>query len=121
MWADFHRQTHIPAAVAVGGRIHVTGHTGTLEDGTFPDGAEAQMRQTFRNIALTLAEAGATWDDVVEITTYHVDLDAQRELVLRVAGEFLSDPYPAWTAVGIDALFEPDAQVEISCIALVDE
>ena len=99
----------------------LTGHTGTLDDGTFPEGAEAQIRQTFRNIAVTLAEAGAGWDDVVEVTTYHVDLDDQRDVLLQVAAEYLVDPYPAWTAVGVIALFEPDAIVEISCVAVVDD
>ncbi len=120
-WTDFYRDTHIPAAVRVGGRLCLTGHTGTLDDGTFPEGAEAQIRQTFRNIAVTLAEAGAGWDDVVEVSTYHVDLDVQRDVLLQVAAEYLVDPYPAWTAVGVIALFEPDAMVEISCVAVVDD
>lgn len=120
-WADFYEETHIPAAILARGHLYVTGHTGTLDDGTFPDGEEAQIRQTFRNLGVTLAEAGATWDEVVELTTYHVGLAAQAEPLLRVAGEFLRDPYPAWTATGVTGLFEPEALVEISCIALVSD
>jgi enamine deaminase RidA (YjgF/YER057c/UK114 family) len=118
-WADFYKETHIPAAILAHGRLHVTGHTGTLDDGTFPDGDEAQIRQTFRNLSRTLTEAGATWDDVVELTTYHVNLSAQAEPLLRVAAEFLRDPYPAWTATGITELFEAEALVEISCLAVL--
>jgi enamine deaminase RidA (YjgF/YER057c/UK114 family) len=119
VWADFYEQTKIPAAVLAGDTLYVTGHTGTLDDGTFPSGDEEQIRQTFRNITATLSEAQASWDDVVEITTYHVDMAAQGDLVLEVAAEFISAPYPAWTAVGIAGLYEPEAVVEISCVAVI--
>ena len=85
----------------------------------FSDGAEEQIRQVFRNIALTLAEIGASWSNVVEINSYHVGLLNQAEAVLKVAAEFLEDPYPAWTAVGVTELILPDALVEISCVASV--
>ena len=41
----------------------------------------------------------------------------QADAVLRVAAEFLVDPYPAWTAVGVTELILPEALVEISCVA----
>jgi enamine deaminase RidA (YjgF/YER057c/UK114 family) len=118
-WADFYDDTRIPAALRVGDFLYVTGHTGTLADGSFPVGAEAQIRQTFLNVALTLEEAGAGWSDVVRLDSYHVGLRAQGEALMAVAADFLSDPLPAWTAVGVTELFEPDALVEISCTAIV--
>jgi len=120
-WSDFYRQTRIPAAILARGQLRLTGHTGTLPDGTFPEDAEGQIRQTFDNIGQTLRAGGASWDAVVEITSYHVNLEAQGESLLRVAAEFLADPYPAWTAVDVNGFFEPEAIVEISCVALVDE
>ena len=33
--------------------------------------------------------------------------------------EFLSDPYPAWTAVGVTELIDEGAVVEIGCVAAV--
>jgi len=48
------------------------------------------MRGTFRNIASTLAEAGAQSSDVVEINSYRVDL--QQNVLLAVAAEFLEGP-----------------------------
>ena len=62
---------------------------------------------------------GAHWSDVVEINSYHVGLVDQAEAVLKVAAEFLEDPYPAWTAVGVTELILPEALVEISCAAVV--
>jgi enamine deaminase RidA (YjgF/YER057c/UK114 family) len=119
VWADFYEETHIPAGVLVGDTLRVTGHTGETADGVFPDGAEEQIRQTFRNLALTLHEAGATWEDVVELHSFHVGYSDQAEAVLAVAAEFLEDPYPAWTAVGVTELYVPEALVEIGCVAII--
>jgi len=119
VWAPFYDETHIPAAVWIGDTLRLTGHTGEVADGHFPDSAEEQTRGTFRNIATTLAEAGADWSDVVEIKSYRVDLRSQDDVLLAVASEFLEAPYPVWTDVGVTALFPPDALVEISCVAVV--
>ena len=119
MWADFYEQTRIPAALRVGDTLRVTGHTGETADGVFSTAKEVQIRQVFRNISLTLAEGGAEWSDVVEINSYHVGLLDQSEALLRVAREFLHDPYPAWTAVGVTELILPEALVEISCVAVL--
>jgi enamine deaminase RidA (YjgF/YER057c/UK114 family) len=119
MWRAFFEATHIPAAVRVGNVLRLTGHTGDREDGTFSDDHQEQTRQTFRNIAVTLAAGGANWSDVVEVTSYRVQLRAHADAVLAVASEFLVSPYPAWTDVGISELFEPEAVVEISCVAIL--
>jgi enamine deaminase RidA (YjgF/YER057c/UK114 family) len=119
MWADFYAETHIPAALRVGDTLRVTGHTGETADGVFSTEMETQTRQVFRNITLTLAEVGANWSNVVEINSYHVGLLDQSDVLLRVAAEFLDDPYPAWTAVGVTELILPEALVEISCVALL--
>jgi enamine deaminase RidA (YjgF/YER057c/UK114 family) len=118
-WNEFYAATGIPAAVRYGDVLRLTGHTGDRPDGTFSDDPEAQTRQTFQNVELTLSEAGLQWSDVVEVTTYRVGLRAQADVALRVAAEFLEVPYPAWTDVGITELFEMDAVFEMSCVAVV--
>jgi enamine deaminase RidA (YjgF/YER057c/UK114 family) len=119
VWADFYKETHIPAAVRVGDTLRVTGHTGETVEGLFSADVEEQIRQVFRNIAFTLTEAGASWSDVVEINSYHVGLLNQAESVFKVAAEFLEDPYPAWTAVGVTELILQEALVEISCVVII--
>ena len=116
-WTDFYDSTHIPAAVTDGDRLYVTGHTGEGPDGNFSSDPETQIRQTFRHIDATLSKGGASWANVVELNSYHVGLRAQAEVLIAIAGEFLSDPYPAWTAVGVTELFDEGAVVEISCVA----
>jgi enamine deaminase RidA (YjgF/YER057c/UK114 family) len=120
-WAEFYEATNIPAAVRVGNMLRLTGHTGDHPDGSFADTAEEQIRQSFANVSDTLAACGATWADVVEINSFHVDFAGHREAELTVAGEFLAAPYPAWSAVGTTELFEPEALYEIRCVAMLPQ
>ena len=119
VWRGFYEETHVPAAVLTGDVLHVTGHTGEADDGLFAADIETQVRGTFRNIASTLAEVGADWSNVVAMTSYHIGLRRQLPAMIAVAGEFLQEPFPAWTAVGVTELFDPDAVVEIGCVAIV--
>jgi enamine deaminase RidA (YjgF/YER057c/UK114 family) len=57
--------------------------------------------------------------DGAEVTSYHVGLRDQADALLRGVGEFIGSPYPAWTAVGVSELFEPEAVDEIRCVAVV--
>lgn len=118
-WGSFFDATGIPAAVRVGGLLRLTGHTGDRPDGSFADSADEQIRQTFSNVTVTLTEAGLTWDDVVEINSFHVDFHDHREVELTVAADFLTAPYPAWSAVGITELYEPEALYELRCVAVL--
>jgi enamine deaminase RidA (YjgF/YER057c/UK114 family) len=118
-WQEFYDATGIPAAVRIGPTLRLTGHTGTRPDGSFSSDVAEQLRQTFANIADTLAAAGCTWADVEEITAFHVGLSAQGDLFLQVAAEFVSAPFPAWSAVGVVELYEPDAVVELRVVATI--
>ena len=118
-WTQFFEATSIPGAIRHGETLYVTGHTGEDDDLTYSPDPEHQIRRTFMNIAQTLAEAGTDWSDVVEIVSYHVGLRSQGEALLRVAREFLAEPTPAWSAVGVTELWDEEAVVEISCVAIV--
>ena len=58
------------------------------------------------------------WSDVVALTSYCVGLRQQAPVLIKVASEFLVEPYPVWTAVGVTELWDADAVVEISCVAI---
>lgn len=116
-WADFFRLSHVPAAVVVGDELRASGHTGEFDSGLFSNDHATQVRQTFVNLQATLDAAGFTWEDVIELRSYHVGLSDQAELLLEIAAEYLPLPFPTWTAVGVTELFDPEAIVEISCVA----
>ena len=46
------------------------------------------------------------------MTSYHVGFRDQAPVMLAVAAEFLTTPYPAWTAVGVTELIDPEAVIE---------
>ena len=73
--------------------------------------------RAFRMIAATLARAGASWDDVVDITTYHTDIGAHIDGFVAVKNKYVKAPFPTWTAIGVSRLYEPTAVVEIKVVA----
>jgi enamine deaminase RidA (YjgF/YER057c/UK114 family) len=48
-----------------------------------------------------LKRAGAGWDDVVDMTSYHSDVEAQIETMALVHKRYVKAPYPAWSAIGV--------------------
>jgi enamine deaminase RidA (YjgF/YER057c/UK114 family) len=92
---------------------------GVRPDLTVPEDPEEQFTLAFENLRDLLAEAGCTFADVVEMTSYHVGLTAHAETFVAVKDRFLEAPYPAWTAVGISELVFPGGLVEIRITARI--
>lgn len=114
-------ETTIPYSpgLRVGDTIHVSGTIGRPSGGGhLPADIAEQFRQLYRNIAAVLGEAEATWADVIEMTSYHVGLREHIETLFAVHREFVNEPYPAWTAVGVTELLSEDAVLEIAVTAV---
>lgn len=76
------------------------------------------MVAAFETIAATLQAAGSDMDHVVDILSYHCDLDAQMSTFMKVKDRFLPGPkFPCWTAIGITSLAVPPAICEIKVVA----
>lgn len=103
----------------VDGTLHCSGQLGFDASGTLPDDAEAQITNAFEALKAVLAAAGASFDDVVEMSSFHVGLQDQLEAFGRVRDRYLRAPYPAQTAVGVAELGAPGALVEINVKARV--
>ena len=75
-----------------------------------------------RNVGLAVAAAGATYVDVVKITTSIVGYHPEYRAIVGLARApfFASGPPPASTLVGVSALASPDWLVEIEAVAVVD-
>ena len=74
-----------------------------------------QTAQTLENVSAVLAAAGCSLDDVVKATVFVTDMD-NYDAVNDVYGEYMSDPYPARSAVEVRDL-PIDIEVEIEVIA----
>ncbi len=79
---------------------------------------EAQFETAFEALAEVLAQAGARLSDIVELTSYHVDIRSHMETFMRVKDRYLREPYPAWTAVGVADLVMPGGLVELRAMAM---
>jgi enamine deaminase RidA (YjgF/YER057c/UK114 family) len=62
---------HYSPAIQSGGFLFISGCTGALLDGSVSPNIAEQIRQAFRKVELSLTEAGLTFSDVIDMTTYH--------------------------------------------------
>lgn len=115
--ASYYREWRFSPAVECRGFIFISGCTGTMDDGTVPEGIADQTRQAFSRIRVSLDEACVNFSDIVEMTTYHVGLNSHLDEFRAVKDEFITEPYPAWTAIGVTELASQGALVEIRVIA----
>jgi enamine deaminase RidA (YjgF/YER057c/UK114 family) len=82
-----------------------------------PGDIEVQTRQVFENIKTLLTQAGATFQDVIELTVYLVDMN-HFPICGQVAQEYVGDPPPAMNLIGVNALGFPELMVEITALAV---
>lgn len=101
------------AGIRSGDLLFVSGQVGSREDGSPEPDFELQVRLAFDNLAAVLEAAGCTLEDVIDVTTYHTDPDAQFETVRAVRETLIGEPpYPTWTAVGARLLFGFDFEIK---------
>ncbi|MDH6195758.1 enamine deaminase RidA (YjgF/YER057c/UK114 family) [Mycobacterium frederiksbergense] len=108
---------HFAPAVIDGDHLRCSGMMGIRPDMTVPAEPRAQFTLAFENLRGLLAEAGLTFANVTDMTSYHVGLRQHVQMFGEVKDEFVAAPYPAWTAVGVTELAMPGALVEIQIIA----
>jgi len=82
-----------------------------------PGDLRAQTQQVFENLRAILEANGATFEDVVKVTTYVTTLDDLAGM-REARGRYLSE-LPASTAVQITALFVPEAMIEVDLVAVI--
>jgi enamine deaminase RidA (YjgF/YER057c/UK114 family) len=120
-----HNHGFSQVVIASGTRtIYTAGQVSIDEHGTLVGAGDlaVQTVQAMRNVGLALAAAGATYADIVKITTYVVDYRPEHRAVIGKARApfFGSGTRPASTLVGVNALALPEWLVEIEAVAVVD-
>jgi len=110
-------QYHFSQGAVVGNTIYVSGQGGWDAKFQLADNVAAQARQAFKNIETVLKEAGASLDDVVEINSFHLDMD-QMNATVEAMREAFPRHQPVWTAVGVTRLAMPAMLVEIKAVAV---
>ena len=114
--------THVVETVGPGRTIYISGQLGMTADGKFAGAAgdfRAQAVQCFENLKSALAAVGATFEHVVKVTSYFVDI-AHISIYLEVRDQYVDTAAPpASTAIQIAKLAHEGALFEIEAIAVV--
>lgn len=84
--------------------------------GAFPEGIQAQTRQSLTNVKAILEEAGVTMDHVLKTTVFLSDINNFGAMNEVYATFFREGQYPSRSAVEV-ARLPKDALVEIEVIA----
>jgi len=113
----FYDRLHFAPAVKDRDRLYCAGVIGVGADGVAPADTEAQFTQAFELLGNVLTTAGVAFADVVDVTTFHVGLQAHLRTFAKVKDRYLKPPYPAWTAIGVSELAVPGGLVEIKVVA----
>jgi len=108
-------ETHgYSAAVRTGDLLFVSGQVGSRPDGSPEPDFAKQVDLAFRNLEAVLVAAGANFDDILDVTTFHTDPEAQFGVILPVKDRFFpAAPHPTWTAVGVNWLAGFDFEIKV--------
>ncbi len=108
---------HFAEAVESEGFVFCSGIIGTGPGGSVPDDLADEFRNAWQAVVSLLETVGTDVSNIVEYTSYHVGLQAHMQQFMLVRDEFLTAPWPAWSAIGITELAVPGAHVEIRVTA----
>jgi len=107
---EMHRYS---AAIRSSDLLFVSRQVGSREDGSPEPDFAKQIELAFDNLSEVLKAAGGTFDDIVDVTTFHTDPETQFGTVLSVKDKvFSNEPYPNWTAVGVNWLAGFDFEIK---------
>jgi enamine deaminase RidA (YjgF/YER057c/UK114 family) len=105
------------AVVAAPGRtVYLGGQTGT------GDTVAAQFDAAAASLVTALRAAGGEPDDLVSLIVYATDVDEYRAAMKELGGVWrrhFGRRYPAMALVGVSALVDPDARIELMGVAVV--
>lgn len=105
------------AVVAAPGRtVYLGGQTGT------GDTVAAQFDTAAASLVTALRAAGGEPDDIVSLVIYTTDVDEYRAAMEELGGVWrrhFGRRYPAMALVGVSALADPDARIELMGVAVV--
>ena len=105
-------------AVKVGNTVYCAGQVGRTDELEVVTDPEQQFQRAWENLRTVLTAAGCTFEDVVEMTTYHVDMQRHMALFRTVKDAVFPRGICAWTCIGVSELARPGLLVEIKCVAV---
>ena len=110
--------THVVEVVGPGRLIYTSGEQGRDRNGDLPSDIRAQSIQLLENIKAALAAVGATFDNVIKLNVYMLDLRKHQPIWSEVKQHYVNrDAPPASTTVQVSALTREGALIEVEVVA----
>ena len=116
---QFQEQYGYADAVVSNGIVYLSGVPVYLAAGETD--MDKAFTRAFDALGKTLARAGVSFGDVVEVRSVHTDVNGQIDAMVKVKNRYMSGKPPAWTAVGTNGLLQPGGIAEITLVAHVPE
>jgi enamine deaminase RidA (YjgF/YER057c/UK114 family) len=112
--------THVVEVTGPGRIVYIAGQLGLKQNGDIAGDFRAQCVQAFENLKAALAAVGATFDDVVKLNNYLIDIPKNLGAYREVRDKYVNTSQPpASTTIGIPALARPDALYEVEAVVLL--
>ena len=102
-------------SVITGDTVYLSGVVAGLRPGETD--LKLPYERAFARIGAILKRSGASWDDVIDITSFHTDLTTQMPAIVAVKKKYVVGPPPAWTAIGVARLIPNTGITEIKIVA----
>jgi enamine deaminase RidA (YjgF/YER057c/UK114 family) len=102
------------AAIRSGDLLFISGQVGSRNDGAPEQNFAKQVELAFQNLEAVLTAAGSSFDDIIDVTTFHTDPETQFETIMPVKNRYFPvPPHPTWTAVGVNWLAGFDFEIKV--------
>ena len=109
------------AEVRAGTVVFIAGQVALDSSGNLVgrDDFRAQVQQVFENLRAAVEAAGGTFDDVIKLNSYFLDL-SQAVTFREVRDRYVNQARPpVSTAVQVSRLFRPEFLIEVEAVAVV--
>ena len=111
--------THVVEVTGPGRIVYIAGQLGFGHDGKAGD-FRAQATQAFENLKAALASVGATFNDVVKLNNYLVDIRKNIPIFREVRDKYVNTASPpASTTIAVPGLAREDALFEVEAVVIL--
>jgi len=111
---QFQEQLGYADAIVAGDSVYLSGIVVGQREG---ETLESAYERAYSHIDAILKRAGTSWAEVVDVTSFHTEVNAQIQAMAAVQKKYMAGRIPAWTAIDVDRLIPDRGITEIKIVA----